>query len=784
MMPGPLSGLKVYEIGWGAPGAITGMLLADYGATVIKVERPGPGAHRTSSTRPFWDRGKWSIELDLDEADAVATLIALLDDADVVIESLGVGQATRRGFGYDTVHTENPALVYCSVSAYGQDGPLRDRPGYDSLVAARLGIMAEQMGHRKGPKFLGHPSIDYCTSFLASIGILAALRARFHTGAGQFIDTSLLDGALAVSLMNWWWNEKNLSYLAREGTETGFGHNRLITDMFICQDGEYLMNHTGGDGGFKRTMDILGLGDKVRTIEGLEFAVPLDEDEYHAARHLVPEAFKTRPRDEWIKLLHDSDLAALPVLRPHEVLNEPQVQFGEVVVEIPDADGRIIRQVGPTIRFEKTPTVVPDRAPHVGEHNDRVEELLSEQHESHAPRTSEATLASPLQGIRVLDLSAFFATAFGARLLSDLGADVIKIEPLSGDQMRPLPDLFEGAQRGKRNISIDLRSAEGLQILYELVKTSDVVMHNQRPGKAEKLGIGYEQLRAINPDLIYCYLPGFGSDGPMRELKSFAPLVSGYTGHLYSGAGRGNPPVSRVVGNEDLYNGFAGAVAVLLALVNREATGTAQYVESPHMYSSLFVRTELGTDLDGNPVNAIELNADQTGLSPLYRIYRTSDGWVCIACVGQRAFVRLTEALELAHLAADPRFVDEASRDEHATALETELEARFAQLDTDQAIERLEAHDVPVEVAVDYPVMPEFLWDEWALETERIYEHHHPEHGWIREVGMIFRLSDTPALNKGTSVRLGQNTRELLTELGYVETAVDALLTLGVCRVP
>ena len=280
MMPGPLNGLKVYEIGWGAPGAITGMLLADYGATVIKVERPGPGAHRTSSTRPFWDRGKWSIELDLDQTQDVTTLLALIDDADVLIESLGVGRATQRGFGYDTVHALNPGLIYCSVSAYGQDGPLRDRPGYDSLVAARLGLMAEQIGPRPGPKFLGHPSVDYCTSFLASIGILAALRARFHTGAGQFVDTSLLDGALAVSLMNWWWNEKNLSYLAREGTETGFGHNRLITDLFICADGEYLMNHTGGDGGFKRTMDILGLGDKVRTIEGLEFSVPLDEDEY------------------------------------------------------------------------------------------------------------------------------------------------------------------------------------------------------------------------------------------------------------------------------------------------------------------------------------------------------------------------------------------------------------------------------------------------------------------------------------------------------------------------
>ena len=216
--------------------------------------------------------------------------------------------------------------------------------------------------------------------------------------------------------------------------------------------------------------------------------------------------------------------------------------------------------------------------------------------------------------MRILDFSSFFATAYGARLLSDLGADVIKVEPLQGDQMRPLADLFEGAQRGKRNIAVDLRTEEGRGVVRRLVATSDVVMHNFRPGKAEKIGLGYEDLRLVQPELIYRYLPGFGSHGPKSELKSFAPLVSGFTGLLYESAGRGNPPSRRTIGNEDLYNGFAGAVAVLLALQHRGATGRGQYVENPQLHSSLFVISEQCTDAAGRPRPGLELDADQAGV--------------------------------------------------------------------------------------------------------------------------------------------------------------------------
>lgn len=784
-MVGPLDGLLVVEAGWGMPSGIASLLLADYGATVVKVERPGGGPDHDSMLRRSLDRGKYSVQIDL-QADADRDrLRRLATAADVFIDASGRGRLAGLGLGYEDMRADNPRLVHLSLTGYGLDSPWSDRPGYDALVAARWGLMAEQQGHRPGPIFLGHPSVSYVTGFLSAIGVLTALRARALTGRGQQVDASLFDGMLAVNTMNWWWNERDLSYLARSGTDTGFGRSRLVTDLFECADGQYLMMHTGGEGGFKRAMDILGFGDRIQPVDGLEMSVPLNDEEYDIARRQLPARFLTRTRQEWLDTFHAADLAALPVLRPHEALQDEQVVHADLGIELEDDIHGRIRQVGPVMRFEKSSVPDPRRAPRVGEHDGQLEELVASTtpHDHRRPPTTQEDLPHPLEGLRVLDLSSFFATAYGARLLSDLGADVIKIEPVNGDQMRPLPDLFEGAQRGKRTIAVDLQTDRGRDILHRLVATSDIVMHNLRPGKAEKLGFGYEELREIKPDLVYCYLPGFGSTGPKSGLKSFAPLVSGFAGPLYEGAGQDNPPVRRVLGNEDLYNGLSGAVAALMALLHRHNTGEGQYVESPQLHSSLFVVSEHSTTVEGDPLPAHTLDQDQTGWSALYRIYQTSDGWICLACIGDRAFRRLAEAVPGMGLESED-FASHALRRQRQPELAALLTEAFASMTADEACSRLEAHGVPVEIVAEDPVMPELLWDEWALQTDRVFEHHHPEHGWIREIGLVVRLLETPGVKKGTSPLLGEHSVALLQELSYSDDDIEALVETGVVVAP
>jgi crotonobetainyl-CoA:carnitine CoA-transferase CaiB-like acyl-CoA transferase len=779
LMAGPLDGLVVVDATRGMPGSVTSMILADYGATVLKIEALGASDTKTSFNRRAWERGKSSIQLGLGLPKDRVRLRELIERADVFCESSGV-KGLGTDLGFTSVTEANPTLIYCSFSGYGLDEtPWRDRPGWDGLVAARMGFMAEQPGHRKGPIYLGHPSIGYTTALIAVIGILSARRSAIQSGHGQLVDVSLLDGILAQSPMNWWWNEGDASYLTTESDGT-FGRQRLVMDIFKCSDGEHLMVHTGGDGAFKSLMDILGVGESVRTIEGVvELSVPLDDAEYKAARTLLPNAWLARPRDEWLTALWEADVAAVPVLRPGEILNHEQVRFADLEIRMPDPDFGFLRQVGPGIKFGTTVPDVPRPAPGVGADNDGAETIVKSRSRASTSTSSEPGGDHALSGLRVLDFSQYFAGAYGVKIFSDLGADVIKIEPPSRDPMRSIPDPFEAAQRGKRAITIDLRRDEGRAVVRDLVAGADVVVHNLRPGKAEKIGIGYEDFRAINPSLIYCYQPGWGSSGPWKDRKSFAPLMSGITGLMYEAAGAGNSPVRRARASEDYYGGLLGAAGILMALEHRAKTGQGQYLEAPQLHASLLVTTEQQLDPDGNLVTDWTLDSAQTGLSPLYGLHETKDGWIAIACVGQQAFSKLKAALDL-----EPDLSDGAkgrSDPDASRRLSEALEQRFHDLSTAEAFEVLDSAGVPCEIAQDEPQMPQFFWEEWALESQRVFEHHHAEFGWIREVGLTTRFSRTPGLKKGPAPLFGEHTLNVLEELGYSAEKIEGLVSSGSC---
>jgi crotonobetainyl-CoA:carnitine CoA-transferase CaiB-like acyl-CoA transferase len=764
------------------PGAIAGMLLADHGAEVVKVEPHGGVFFAGDRTRKSWDRSKQSVELDYEDEAQRATLKALLGTADLFIHSLEPADAQRLGLDQATLSRECPALVVCALTAYGQDTPFTGRPYGESLAAALLGTMVDKSSSfRPGPVYLGHPALHYGQAFLAVIGSLAALRARGVIGTGQQVEASLLDAMIAQSPMNNWWQEDGISYIKKgdSGAVDRFGRTRLLTAMFECADGLFLQIHTGGPGGFKAAMDVLGFGDRVQAVKGPEMAVPLSDDEYRIARVEVFDRFKTRPRDEWIALFQAADVAALPVLEPAQVLLDPQTEFAGMRIELPDPEFGTIQQAGPAVRYTACPPATPRPAPAIGAHNDRLAALLAR---PAAESRATGTLRRPLEGVRVVDFSSFFAVGYGGRLLNDLGADVIKVETPEGDQMRPLPDVFDAAQRGKRDIVLNLKTPEGLAAALKLVATADVVTHNLRPGKADKLGIGHDALAAVNPRLIYAYLPGYGSKGPKSLLKSFAPLVSGWTGLLYEGGGDGNPPTRSVFGNEDYNNGFLGAAGILMALLHRERTGQGTYMECPQLHSSLWTTSEHFLDAEGNTVYGFRLDGRQEGYNALDRIYPTRNGYLCICCRDDARFAALMRGIGRPELASDPAFATVAARNDHDGELQALLTPFFAVRDKEEAFALLDAAGAACEIVRETSWVQDALWEEWALRSNRVIETLDSMYGHVRQFGSFVRLSRTPGQAAGSAPRLGEHTREILAELGYPAAEIEQLIAGGFAR--
>ena len=766
-MAGPLEGLVVLDASNVMPGAIAGMLLADHGAEVVKIEPPGGAFFAHDLTRKSWDRGKKSITLDLGDAGDCRKLRTLAARADVLIHSLSVDEARAKGLDRASLADENPGLIECAVSAYGRDTPLSDRPFGESLAAARLGLMTTLTSpRREGPVYLGHPAVHYGATFVIAIGVLAAVHARRATGIGQTIDASLLDGAAALSVM-FWWQEGGQSFMSGgdRGSHLRFGRTRIISAMAEASDGKYVYVNTTGGTGFKQTMDMLGLGDRVRTIKGPEFAVQLDDDEYQAARFDIFEAFKTRTRDEWISAFHAADIAALPVLPPGEVLLDPQVVQTAQAIELADADYGKIKQGGPAFRFRANAASKPSPAPALGEHNGLLDELMKRPRSLRPVETKN--IKAPLEGVRIVDIGVFFACSFGARILSDLGADVIKVETLEGDQMRPLADLYDGSQRGKRNIALNLKTPEGQEILRNLLAEADIVLHNLRPGNAEKLGFGAEEMLAANPRLIYAYMPGYGGSGPKSKLKSFAPLLSCWTGVMHEGGGEGNPPATSAVGNEDVYNGLLGAVGLLTALEARERTGRGDYFECPQLNSSIFTTAAHFLDANDTCVYGMRLDAEQCGFSALDRIYQCADGWVCVACRDDASFAALAKAIGRPELCGDERFADPASRSKNDDALLSILKPYFAARTKTEAYDALDASGAPVEIVREQNWMNEFLHEGWALASGRVFEDKQSIKGHIKVIGHLARLDGTPGVRKGPAARLGEHSEQILIELGY-----------------
>lgn len=393
-----------------------------------------------------------------------------------------------------------------------------------------------------------------------------------------------------------------------------------------------------------------------------------------------------------------------------------------------------------------------------------------------------------LDDVRVLDLTSVLLGPYATLMLADLGADVLKVEPLTGDIMRKvgphrspgMGPVFLAANRNKRSIALDLRSPRGRDAFARLVQTVDVLVHNVRPRSAEKLGIDHPTLARLNPGLVHCSAHGFGEDGPLAGRPAYDDAIQAISGvAALQEPFAGEPQYSgSVVADKTV--GLAVAVAALAGLHHRDRTGEGQAIEVP-MFETMASWVLLEHLYGETFVPAMGETGYPRATSPKRRPYRTRDGWIGIVLYTDahwRAFFSLVDRDDLAD---DPRVTDITLRTTHIDELYGIVEGLLGTRTTDAWLADLESADIPA-APVNRP--GDLLTDPHLTAVGLFEEVDHPTEGRVRQVMMPTRLSRTPVSNRRPAPLLGQHTREVLLGAGLSTDEVDAMVAEGAALEP
>ncbi len=770
-MSGVFDDLVVLEMSWGIAGPMTGMVLADHGARVTRIEPPVDPFAGSPGYR-VWNRGKRSAVIDVRTPEGRDAVMALAARADVVLDSFRPGAMERLGLGHDALASGNPRLITCSVTAYGEEAEGSDRPGYEALVAARSGsqwaqrggIMstgdlgmpevdipegAEQAARPEGPIFSASPWMSINGFYHATLAIAAALVARERNGVGQHIEASMLSrAAFAPS------NERRTGPMAA----TWMNLRGAPRGLFECRDGRWVHQWPIKP----QTVIEAAEHDRLEDAPPPDYShrrvdparIGMEPENIIVLFHYLPlmqAAFKRFTAVEWSAWGERVKEGVQIVRTPEEALTDPVLLAEGSVVEIDDAELGPIHHLGVITELHGAPGAVAGPAPARGQHT---EEVLAEASSSTSRVRTEVPprdiSGGPLDGVRVLDIGLALAGPYGSSLLADLGADVIKVmAPWDGPWLDT--GIGQMANRGKRGVLLHLGQPNGLTAFYELVRTADVVTHNMRHGVAERLGLGYEDLRRIRPDLIYCASRGFDKDRSARGVPGTDQSGSALAGQEWEdgGCGRGGRPFFGT-SMGDLGNGFLVAIAVSQALYHRARTGEGQEVGTSILNACLATCSGTFAFPDGSGPERPKLDALQLGFGALYRLYETADGWVCIAAVTEEHWRRLCEVVGRGDLVSDGRFADATARRASDQDLAKLLEEAFARRTAADWFAALDGAGVPVEISTPTTLTAP------------------PETPFLT-------FSATPASVVSEAPTLGEHTDEVLAELGLGPDLVDAV---------
>lgn len=785
-----LAGVRVIDVTTGPVGGMATMILADFGADVIKVEPPAGDRFRSLPSAHLWLRGKRSFTADLRSTAGINDLQSLVDAADVLVVGGPPSRARQWGIDADGAIARRPGLVHCSITGWGPTGPLAEVPGYEGAVAARGGRMLafQRQLRRGGPVFAAVPVAGHVAALGAVQGILAGLMARARGGGAQRVETSLLQGLLPFDLTELLLVEmaERHGVVAPNLSAAGGDMPTLNYHPVLAGDGRWiqcgnLLEHLLYS--FLDATDLLG-----EMLQDPRFSGPpsaWDEEAVESARDMILLRLQERTADEWMAVFRaNGNVAAEPFRTTAQALEHPDVLANGDVVDVDDPEVGTLRTVGPMAELSRTPARIGRGAPDPGRHTEDIRREMTGGGSGPARLSDpnpggEAGEGRPLQGVTVVEFATIIAAPLATSMLADLGARVIKVEPPGGDPYRHLVEGGTPAAKttaGKSSICLDLKSEEGRRIARELARRADVVVHNARPGAAERMGLGEEDLRSENPGLIWVSLTGYGLHGPSSHRPSTHPCAGAATGGPAFQAGPALQQrcqtladvreISRQLirandSSPDPNTAVVAAASILMALLARERYGFGQAVHVNMLAANLYANSDDALRYEGKP-ERVRSDDELFGPSAGYRLYRCADGWLFLALTTEAEWRTCADILGLAEPGRSEQVAEALQSRPSAEWEERFVRAGIAGVRADAATPGdFFAHDLQM-IANDFS--PECT---------------HARFGAHRRWGPIVRVNG--GLDSyGPGVLAGQQTDRILADLGYEPAEIQQLRSRGV----
>jgi crotonobetainyl-CoA:carnitine CoA-transferase CaiB-like acyl-CoA transferase len=766
-MTGPLDGVRVIDFGQYIAGPLAAMLLADFGADVVRVDPPS-GPRWQTPANATWNRGKRSIALDLKDARDRATAQALVRSADVVIEGFRPGVMDRLGLGAAGLLAANPRLISCSIPGFAADDPRAALPGWEGVIGAATATYRQPMtGQSDGPAYTAIQISSHFAAIQSALAIVMALIARERTGQGQRIEVPLFDATFAAV---------GAHGLLIDGKPAGGRPDDFWGGLFECGDGRWV--HFSGSTPRFRQRFAEATGNLSWRDEGLLDIPRMTRDPVLAGelRSRLRALFKSRPAAEWEALGGASGVGITVCRTSAEWIATPHARAAGIVREVDDPTLGRMWQPGRAARLSNWPNEpIRPAAPLDADRASVLSELESGMAagRAQAGATGDANGAAPLtralDGFRVLDLSQVLAGPTAGRTLAEYGASVVKINNPREEGAGYRTSVYRyhtDVNRGKESILLDLKSPAGLDLFFRLVKQADVVLQNFRLGVPERMGIGHEQVRAARPDVVYTSVSAFGHDGPWGGWPGYEPNGQATTGLNRRFGGDGQPLMQPFAVN-DYGTGLLAAYGTSLALYHRIRTGIGQRVEAALAFTGTLLQSAYFQGYAGKRWDEPRGRMAR-GSGPLQRLYQAADGWLFLGAKSeQQAALAGVEGLA-------------GCADLDGDALESFLTERFPGRTVAAWVADLTAAGLGAHAA--HTSLADLMQDRWVAEHGLSVTRVHDTGEEITTVGPGARLSRTPVEPGRPAPTPGADAASVLRQAGLPD-ALGRLCDEGVVLV-